>query len=421
MASLSDKLRAMGVKLGARDLPLPRSRMRYPIEQIVPGRIQETLYGNVYVIEKWYPADLPHGTSALGLAAPLCATARWANEHRLADVSAETLAFLDTETTGLAGGTGTYAFMIGVGRYNGTPAHTGTSFQLAQFFMRDPAEETALLAALTEFLAPCRALVTFNGKGFDVPLLTARYIATRLASDRTASPLHAVAHLDLLQLARWLWRDRLSSRALGSVEEHILGVSRTEQDVPSWMIPELYFDFLRTGDARPLKNIFYHNAMDVLSMAALLNHIAALLDNPLCADARGMDLVAIGRRFEALGQTDTARQLYRQGIAGSLLNRERSRTIERLSFIQKRCGDLPSAVELWCQAAQDGEIYACVELSKFYEHKARDYREAARWAQQAIDRVSRPDAHHLGQTPGLADLQHRMARLQHKLTKTLDT
>jgi uncharacterized protein len=421
MASLSDKLRAMGVKLGARDLPPPRSRTRYPIEQVVAGRIKETLFGDIYVVEQRYPTDLNHGSGTLGLVAPLCATARWANEERLADVGAENLAFLDTETTGLAGGTGTYAFMVGVARFDGAPTCANASFHLAQFFMRDPAEETALLAALTEFLAPCQALVTFNGKGFDVPLLTARYIASRLASDRTASPLHAMVHLDLLQLARWLWRDRLSSRALGSLEEHILGVSRTEQDVPSWMIPELYFDFLRTGDARPLKNIFYHNAMDVLSMAALLNHIACLLDDPLCADARGMDLVAIGRRFEVLGQTDTARQLYRRGIAASILNRERGRTIERLSFIQKRSGDLPSAVELWRQAAQDGEVYACVELAKFYEHKARDYGEAARWAQEAIDRVSRPDAHHFGLNPSLADLQYRMARLRRKLTKTLDT
>ncbi len=418
MASLSDKLRAMGVKLGARDLPPPRARMRHPIEQIVPGRVHETLYGNVYLVEQWYPADLRHGNSSLGLATPLCATARWANELRLSDVGAEALTFLDTETTGLAGGTGTYAFMVGVGRYDSTPARAGASFHLAQFFMRDPAEEPALLAALAEFLAPCRALVTFNGKGFDVPLLTARYIATRFATDRTASPLHSVIHLDLLQLARWLWRERLSSRALGSLEAHILGVSRTEQDVPSWMIPELYFDFLRTGDARPLKNIFYHNAMDVLSMAALLNHIAALLDDPLCADVHGMDLVAIGRRFEALGQTDAAQLLYCKGIAGSLLGRERSRTIERLSFIQKRCGNLSSAVELWRQAAQDGEIYACVELSKFYEHRQRDYREAARWAQAAIDLVSEPGTHCLGQNPGLADLQHRMARLQRKLAAT---
>jgi len=303
MASLSEKLRAMGVKLGARDLPPPRSRMQHAIEQIVPGHLQETLYGNVYVVEQWYPAGLRHGSSSLGLAAPLDATARWTNELRLADIQARSLVFLDTETTGLAGGTGTYAFMVGVGRYVSAPDREDTSFQLAQFFMRDPAEEPALLAALAEFVAPCQGVVTFNGKAFDVPLLNARYIATQFAVDRTACPLYAAIHVDLLQLARWLWRDRLASRALSSLETHILGVSRTEQDVPSWLIPELYFDYLRTGDARPLKNVFYHNAMDVLSMAALLNHIAALLDDPLCVDAHGVDLVAVGRRFEALGQT----------------------------------------------------------------------------------------------------------------------
>jgi uncharacterized protein YprB with RNaseH-like and TPR domain len=141
--------------------------------------------------------------------------AQWAREPRLAEVEPDTFAFLDTETTGLAGGTGTYAFLVGVGRYD------GEDFHLAQFFMRDPAEEPALLWALTDFLGPCQALVTFNGKAFDVPLLNARYITNGETPSLTST-----AHLDLLPLARRLWRDRLPSRALGYLEEHILGLTR---------------------------------------------------------------------------------------------------------------------------------------------------------------------------------------------------
>jgi uncharacterized protein YprB with RNaseH-like and TPR domain len=404
MVSLSDKLKSLGVKVGARDLPPPRPRDPYPVQQIVPGRFQETPQGEVFLVERQYPLEHRQGRASLRIIASLQVIAEWAREPRLAGVAPDTFAFLDTETTGLAGGTGTYAFLVGVGRY------AGGSFQLAQFFMRDPMEETALLAALTEFLQPCQALVTFNGKAFDVPLLNARYI-----THGEMPPLASAAHLDLLPLARRLWRDRLPSRALGSLEEHILDAIRTEEDVPGWVIPSLYFDYLRSGDARPLKSVFYHNAMDVLSLAALLSHISQLLDDPLGgAVGHGLDLVAMGKLFEDLGYLKTATGLYESGLAHDLPEEAYWEAVQRLSFVHKRRGDFPAAIALWRQAAHSGHIYAHVELAKFYEHKARDYGEAAQWTQAAIALVSAPDFPRPERRQWLADLEHRLARLQRK-------
>ena len=407
MVSLSDKLQSLGVKVGARDLPPPRPRNPYPIEQVVPGRFQETPHGEALLVETRYPLEHWQGRATLRGTASLQVIAEWAREPRLAGFEPNAFAFLDTETTGLAGGTGTYAFLVGVGRYD------GEAFHLAQFFMRDPMEEPALLAALTEFLQPCQALVTFNGKAFDVPLLNARYV-----TNGEQPPLASAAHLDLLPLARRLWRDRLPSRALGYLEEHILDVTRTHEDVPGWVIPSLYFDYLRSGDARPLKSVFYHNAMDVLSLAALLSHVAGLLDDPLNgAVVHGLDLVAMGKLFEDLWHLETAAQLYERGLAHDLPEELYWKTVRRLSFTQKRRGNLSAAVALWREAAGSGQIYAHIELAKFYEHKRRDYSEAAQWTHAALALVNAPDSSRHARDRWLADLEHRLARLHRKLRR----
>ncbi len=274
-------------------------------------------------------------------------------------------------------------------------------------------EEPALLAALTEFLQPCQALVTFNGKAFDVPLLNARYV-----THGEQPPLASAAHLDLLPLARRLWRDRLPSRALGYLEERILGVTRSHEDVPGWVIPSLYFDYLRSGDARPLKGVFYHNAMDVLSLAALLSHVAGLLDDPLNgAVVHGLDLVAMGKLFEDLGHLERAAQLYERGLAHDLPEELYWETVRRLSFAQKRRGNLLAAVALWREAARSGQIYAHIELAKFYEHKRCDYSEAAQWTHAALALVNAPDFPRHARDQWLADLEYRLARLHRKLRR----
>jgi uncharacterized protein YprB with RNaseH-like and TPR domain len=403
--SLSEKLKSLGVKIGARDLPPPRPRDPYPIERVVPGRFQETPRGEVFLVEKRYPLEHRHGCATLLVTAPLRVIAEWAREPRLANAELDSFAFLDTETTGLAGGTGTYAFLVGVGRYD------GEEFHLAQFFMRDPIEEPALLTALAEFLQPCQALVTFNGKGFDVPLLNARYIA-----NGERPHLASIAHLDLLPLARRLWRSRLPSRALGYLEEHILGLTRTQEDVPSWVIPSLYFGYLRSGDARAMRGVFYHNAVDVLSLAALLSHVTEMFHDPLSRDViHGLDLVAMGKMFEDLGYIEKATQLYERGLAHDLPEDTYWETVRRLSLAQKRCDNLSAAVVLWREAARSGQIYAYVELAKFYEHQQCDYNEAAQWTEAALALVNAPDFPRYECRRWLADLEHRLARLHTKL------
>jgi len=400
MPTLSDKLKSLGVKIGAHDLPPPRPRNVFAIENVTDGRIVATENGDAFVVEKIFADDYRHGNIALPVNASLATIADWANEPSLARGDLSRWVFLDTETSGLMGGTGTYAFLIGLGSY------VENNFRLTQIFMRDPIEEPATLAAVTQFLQPCDALVTFNGKSFDAPLLRNRYIL-----NRAAVPFANIAHLDLLPLARRLWRDRLESRALKSLEAHILGMTRAEDEVPGFLIPQMYFDYLANGDARPLKRVLYHNAMDVVAMAALLSHIAQLLDDPLTfAVEHGLDLIAIGKMFEDLGRTEDAARLYARGLERDLPEENFRATMERLARLQKRRGQNDAALELWRAAAGTKQIYAFVELAKYYEHRARDYVQAAQWTRDALAIVmqSSPSV----RREWRAQLEHRLKRVE---------
>jgi tetratricopeptide (TPR) repeat protein len=282
--------------------------------------------------------------------------------------------------------------------------------------MRDPIEEPGQLAALEEFLAPCIALVTFNGKAFDVPLLATRYML-----QGWQPPFREQVHIDLLHLARRLWRLRLPSRTLPTLEFNILKSMRTEQDIPGWMIPQIYFDYLRSGDARPLKNVFYHNAMDVLSLAALLNLTAGLLADPLHAQVEhGLDLVALGRLYEDQGNLDLTEQLYLQSLQSELPDEVHLDTLARLAYLYKRQDRLDEAVSLWEKAAQRKHLESHIELAKFYEHRLQRYDKAIFWTQQALELVDEPGFTTYEWNYWINELEHRLHRLQRLQRKSHD-
>ncbi|MEJ2706897.1 MAG: ribonuclease H-like domain-containing protein [Anaerolineales bacterium] len=407
MPSLSDKLKSLGVKVGASDLPKPKPRKAsYSIEQVLAGHVWQSHQGETFVVEEHYPADFHQGQMGIQLTAPRHVIADWAGDERVKNFPASSFAFIDTETTGLSGGAGTYAFLIGVGRFD------GEDFHLAQFFMRDPVEEAAQLTALEEFMAPCDALVTFNGKSFDIPLLHTRFI-----THGWRPPFKDSAHVDLLHLARRLWSERLASRTLGNLEVQILGASRTEEDVPGWMIPSLYFQYLRSGDARPLKSVFYHNAMDVVSMAALFNHMAGILAEPLNgAVEHAVDIVSMARLFESLGDYPSAIRLYLYGLEQNLPKQILLDAIQRLALIYKRAGDYAPAIELWQQAAHHQDLDSHIELAKYYEHRQKDYETALHWTQLAIELTGSANFSAFERRQRLPELEHRRDRLLRKLS-----
>jgi len=172
--------------------------------------------------------------------------------------------FLDTETTGLAGGTGTRAFMIGVARWE------GRRFVLSQLTITTLAGELAMLERLRDWISPTTVLATYNGKSYDAPLLT-----TRFRLERMASPLHGLRHIDLLHPVRRRWRAHWPNCKLATTERQLLGVIR-EDDLPGAQAPAAWLRFLRKGDPTDLYRVLQHNAQDLRSLAGVLAHIVAL-------------------------------------------------------------------------------------------------------------------------------------------------
>jgi uncharacterized protein YprB with RNaseH-like and TPR domain len=316
--------------------------------------------------------------------------------------------FLDTETTGLMGGTGTYPFMVGVAWWD------AGGLEVEQFFMRELSEEHALLLTLTERMAERSVLVTFNGKSFDWPLLETRYRMTRKI--RAVEPR---AHLDFLHPARNLWRVRLGSVRLAELEKHVLGWHRGA-DLISEMIPQFYFDYLRGGPPEPLAQIFLHNQMDLRGLAGLASRIVQVLADPQEDGKDGLELFGVSRICERRGDMVRARKHYAQSLDATLpaeTDRAARRALARLA---KREGDLPLALKLWesiLGSSREG-LEAYKQLAIHYEHQAREPHRAALLVRKALGEL-RPSNRHAGLSAALlrryrSDFERRLQRLDRR-------
>jgi len=369
----------------------------------------ETGGGAVYLAEEWWPLDYRHGRLALGDALSLDGPALSRLEPGLSASDLGDAAFVDVETTGLAGGTGTYVFLVGLGTFE------GSAFRLRQFFLADLGREAAMLAAIAEALAGCRALVSFNGRQFDLPLLETRLTLSRLPALAPDLP-----HLDLLYPARRLYRRRLSSCRLASLEEALLGLER-EDDVPGWAIPPLYFDYLRRGEAGPLRIVFRHNALDILSLVALLAHLGHIIGGDPPADPD--DCVALARWDEMEGRLADAGRLYAAALDGGADGEGRALALRRLARLYRRLGRWEDAARLWREEAENGgaperRLEALIELAKLEEHRRRDYATAEAVTRRALSLVELLTLRGGGRTiPSLRReaLEHRLWRLRRRL------
>jgi len=403
------KLRALGVEVGTKSIAPPVKRgTSLPIDHVMDGRELTTQYGSIFISEQLYPINHQHGNTSLSNNSLNFTTFfEWAGNSGLSQTSLENILFLDTETSGLSGGTGTFAFMVGLGYWD------SSGFKIIQLFLRDLSEEPAMLASLIEIASSFAVVVTFNGKSFDIPLLNTRYVINGLSS-----PFKEIFHIDLLMLSRRIWRNRLASRALGSLETEILSFARSEEEIPGWLIPDLYFDYLKTRNAYPLKGVFYHNNKDVLSMAVLLSHLADLLENPLEYNPKeGLDLIAIAQIFENLNRLEDAVHLYEFSLGLGLPRHFFIQTLYRYANIRKKSQAWNAAIQLWTQASQYGEFGACIEIAKFHEHKSKNIEEALAWTNKAIICFQQAMLPPYIRRQKNIELEGRLKRLQTKLKK----
>jgi uncharacterized protein len=365
------------------------------------GQDVETEFGRHFETEKLYEHHRRHGSADIGSLADL-------PHDLLTSVSADPIphappsewAFLDTETTGLSGGTGTCAFLIGVGRI------TPEGFRVRQFFMRDYGEEASALHAVAAHLAEFRVMITYNGRTFDQPLLETRY---RL--NRAKSPFIRLDHLDLLHGARRLWKLRFDSCRLVDLENQVLGVER-QGDLPGALIPYVYFDYLRTRDAARIVSIFHHNATDILTLACLTGIVPYAFrdagESGFNGPKNGAELAGIARWLRAAGELDQARKLFRRAVDAGLRDDLLFQTLWDMGTIDRKLGSVEDALAVWKDLAESRNAFrvrAMEELAKHYEHREKDHARALELTRAALA------------LEDTANLQKREARLRARIRK----
>ncbi len=398
----------------------PDSDAPQALETLAPGELFETPHGKSYLIRTAHTPDHTHGTGVLHhwLAQNLSGAASFTNDSRLANVTPNRCVFLDTETTGLNAGAGTLVFLVGLGLF------TESGFEVRQYFLRDPGEEPAMLHAIREVLDGCDALVTFNGRSFDMPLLDARYLL-----NRQHLPVSRWPNLDLLFPARRLWKRRLQSCRLASLETAILGVRRAGQDVPGWLIPQLYHEYLATGDARQMSRVLYHNLFDVLSMVTLATTVCQTFAqsfaqsdpvsaSPVAETIPHDDLLSLARWYESLGKVHEAEDAYRAALRVARHENDQRLCLAGLAGLLKRQERLGEAEALWqtLVALSPADPEPCLELAKYHEWTTHELELALVWTDAAAQANSRRASPYLQQMTN-QDIMHRRERLMRKMAQ----
>jgi len=391
------------------------------IARLIGAGVARNHFGEHLVLRNWFstPESFEPSTVALELLSRTRDASLFGPARAALEDPSKWL-FLDTETTGLAGGTGTYAFLIGLAWWD------AGALQVEQLFMRDFAEEYSLLHELAERVAERPVLVTFNGKTFDWPLLDSRFTMTR--SIRTP---RLAAHIDLLHPARALWKLRLGSVRLVELERHVLDAPRLgwhrQDDVASALIPQYYFDYIRGGSADPLVGVLRHNQMDLRGLAALFAKINTLLASQH-TDREGidsLDLFGLSHFFGRRGDSDRAHVACSQALDLGLPAEHRPRACRELALLAKRRGDHTAAADLWLDLVADGQdgVLACEQLAIHYERRAKDIPRATEYARLGLAKVQRlrvhsRDAYAAARAMRFAEkLLVRINRLEGKLKK----
>jgi hypothetical protein len=348
------------------------------------------------------------------------------------------LLYLDLETTGLTGGAGNHAFLVGCGYFDRDGA-----FVTRQLFLTSFGGERALLTLLSGWVAGIDAIVTYNGRTFDVPVIETRWLFHRMPP-----PLGEKPHFDMLHPARCLWRDRDraaerpsweyadsageapspegASCSLGTLERWLLGFTRIG-DVGGFEIPALYFQYLRTGDVEPLEAVLEHNRLDLLSLAGVSARVARLVGQGAAAADGARECIALGRLYEKAGEFDRAAACYARaaGVAASGNGGDwtaddsdpvlRGEALRRLALRYRRERRYAEAAGIWRRVLDlehrtpllDRE--AVEALAIHHEHRVKDLDRARDFALRALRSERDADRRRA--------VHHRLARLEKKLDR----
>lgn len=378
-----------------------------PMMPLPEGEEVETAQGRHYRMHRRFQPDYCHGRVRLdAFTADGVARLIELSRSRLEPPSAlGRIAFLDTETTGISGGAGMCPFLIGFGYFS------ANGFEVEQYLIRDFDEEPSMLEALAGRMTDFELLVTYNGQSFDAPLVETRAILSRIGS-----PFACLGHLDLLFMARRLWREGHGSCRLVALEREILGFDRGP-DIPGSLIPQAYFNFLRSADAVGLRSVIAHHVHDIVSLAALTVEAARVVRAPPSVFGRSRDQYSLARVFDAARETGPSRLFYERALEGGLPPELEVRAMERLAVLYRRSGDQARSLEMCEQLMSRGEFSAVgyEGAAMLHEHHLGDLEAASSITRDALDRLDPGSGR-----SGHEDRFHsRLERLERKRQKEL--
>jgi uncharacterized protein len=384
------------------------------LEQALGGRWRRGAGAPCFVVETRWDAPSTHGSDALGTIAGRLQECEEEAPLLAGSPAGSPMLFLDLETTGLSGGAGTLAFLVGCAW-----AERG-GFVTRQYLLPRFADERSVLASVADELAGAGALVTFNGKSFDAPVLETRYLFHRLEWAGGHLP-----HIDMLHVARRFWRRDVNGSAecpsddagcsLAALERQVLGAPR-RGDVPSFEIPSRYFHFVRTGDARPLARVFEHNRLDLLSLAALTSRVLHLVRRGAESAKHPREALALGRVYARAGLGDRERAAYERAIelCGRTTDSEvYMDAVRALALALRRSRKYQEAAGCWeqllglhhCPPRLARE--ASEALAIHHEHRVRDFPAAKAFALRGLEQHSGPAWKNAA--------QYRLTRLERKM------
>jgi len=383
------------------------------LESVLGGSWCSGPGGRCFIVERTMEAQVGYGGMSVGDIAESITRGTAHAATLTAGAAPGPFMFFDLETTGLSGGAGTHAFLVGCGSFSATGAFVTKQYLLVKY-----AEERPMLQSVAATMRDAGAIVTFNGKSFDAPVLETRYLFHRLEWQGRSLP-----HIDVLHPARRFWggagpqtRDGEAGCSLIALERQILGLRR-EGDVPGFEVPLRYFRFVRSGDPAPLAAVLEHNRLDLLSLAGLCARLLHLVAGGADATANAQEALALGRLYTRAGRDSDARSAYQKAVVMAGSRRSdlavRLEGLRRLAVTDRRGRRYAEAEERWRQLLETPGCppsmarEALEALAVHHEHRARDLEAARAFAVRTLE---------AGTSKGKVEkVRYRIARIDQKL------
>jgi len=396
----------MGLIISPSEMEIQQNSQPILLEKHFDGTWYENKSGRVFIMKDIIPFANYHGVVQFDRKFSIEPIFELSGNIPKSDIQIGNIIFLDIETTSLSIGAGSFAFLIGLCYYS----LGGITTEL--LLIEKPNDEGTLLALLDEKLSSFSAICTYNGKSFDIPLLRNRFIMHKMRFSSLS-----IHHIDLLFITRRIWKMRLKTCKLSEIEKVILKFKRSDDEIPGWLIPQIYFDYLDQQSPALLKGVFYHNRIDVLSLAALFQYINQIILNKGKIDGvEGKDLASIARIYQKQGKLELSSSYYKSGIKKGFSNKSATVIHRNFGLLYKKTGKWEKAINQWKRAAEFKDYISCIELAKYFEHIVRSYSRALNWTQKALEIINEES------NEGLKEkikkkLEHRQQRLCRKINR----